>query len=208
MKNSLSLVLGIVLFVGLGCSMLSKKDEKIATPTPAADSSTTTKESPKSDSTSSDSASLSMEKYDKIKNGMSYDEVVEVLGSKGTESRSSTVGKIELKSFKWEGDKFQRVYVNFRDDKVNSKSQSGLSGSSTAKDGGADISMDKYNQIKNDMSYEEVVKIIGSEGEQASSSKIGSSELTSYNWKGEKYSRIFASFRDNKLSSKSQSGLK
>ena len=201
------MVLAIMLFVVLGCSMLNKKDEKVATPTPSADSSPSTSDSPKTTS-SSDSASLSMEKYEKIKNGMSYEEVAEILGSKGSETRSSTIGKIELKSYKWEGDKYQRIYVNFRDDKVNTKSQSGLSNSASKKDGDADITMDKYTQIKNDMSYEDVVKLIGSEGEQSSSSKIGSTEISSYNWKGPNYSRIFATFKDNKLTSKSQSGLK
>ncbi len=207
MKSSFIMVLAIMLFVVLGCSMLNKKDEKVATPTPSADSSPSTSDSPKTTS-SSDSASLSMEKYEKIKNGMSYEEVAEILGSKGSETRSSTIGKIELKSYKWEGDKYQRIYVNFRDDKVNTKSQSGLSNSASKKDGDADITMDKYTQIKNDMSYEDVVKLIGSEGEQSSSSKIGSTEISSYNWKGPNYSRIFATFKDNKLTSKSQSGLK
>ncbi len=207
MKKSFSLVFGIMLFVVLGCSMFQKKEEKIATPLPTPDSTISTKDSTKSTS-STESASLSMDKYEQIKNGMSHDEVSKILGSNGTETRSSTVGKIELRSYKWESDKTQRIYVNFRDDKVNSKSQSGLSGSSVSKDGDADISMDKYNQIKNDMSYEEVVKIIGSEGEQSNSSKIGSSEVSSYRWKGASYSNIFATFRDNKLKSKSQSGLK
>lgn len=210
MKRSFSLVLGIMLFVVLGCSLLNKKEEKIDTPTPA--TSTDSTSATPADSTrtvpSTDSGSLSMDKYEQIKNGMSHDDVSKILGSNGTETRSSTVGKIELKSYKWEEDKSKRVYVNFRDDKVNSKSQSGLSGSSVSKDGDADISMGKYDQIKNDMSYEDVVKIIGSEGEQSNSSKMGSSVVSSYRWKGASYSSIFATFRDNKLRSKSQSGLK
>lgn len=208
MKKSFSLVLIIMLFVVLGCNMLGKKDEKIDTPTPTTDSSTTTESTPKTTTSSSDSGDLTMANYEKIKNGMTYDEVSELLGSKGEETRSSTAGKSEYKSYKWEGDKYKRIYVNFRDDKVNSKSQSGLSGSSTAKDGDADISMDKYNQIKNGMSYEEIVKIIGSEGEQSSNSKIGDIEISSYRWKGPNYSNIFGTFRDNKLTSKSQNGLK
>lgn len=209
MKSSFSLVLAIMLFVVLGCSMLNKKDEKIDTPTP------TTESSPKDDSktettktSSSDSGGLTMENYEKIKNGMTYDEVAELLGSKGEETRSSTIGKIELKSYKWEGDNYKRIYVNFRDDEVNSKTQSGLSGSAVTKDGGADITMAKYEEIKTGMTYEEVVKVIGSEGEQSSNSKIGNTEISSYRWKGANYSNIFGTFRDNKLTSKSQNGLK
>ncbi len=208
MKSSFSFVLVIMLFVVLGCNMLNKKTEKVDTPTPPPDStSTTSKDSPKTTS-SSDSGGLTMENYEKIKNGMTYEEVTELLGSKGEETRSSTIGKIELKSYKWEGDNYKRIYVNFRDNKVNSKTQSGLSGNAVTKDGGADITMDKYNQIKNGMSYEEIVKIIGSEGEQSSNSKIGNVEISSYRWKGPNYSNIFATFKDNKLTSKSQNGLK
>ncbi|MCW5959710.1 MAG: DUF3862 domain-containing protein [Pyrinomonadaceae bacterium] len=208
MKRSYTLALAVLVFVVLGCGMLGKKEEKVEIPTNTAESTPVAKDSPAKSTDSSSSSSLSMEKYEEIKNGMSYDEVAKVLGSPGEETRSSTVGKIELKSYKWEGDKYQRVYVNFRDGKVNSKSQSGLSGSTVSKDGDADITKAKYDQIKNDMSYEEVVKIIGSEGEQISNSKSGNYEYSSYAWKGPNYSRISASFRNGKLNSKSQSGLK
>ncbi len=208
MKKSFSLVLIIMLFVVLGCNMLSQKEERIDTPTPLTDSTTTTDPTPKITTSSSDSGELTMANYEKITNDMTYDEVVKLLGSKGEETRSSTIGKIEMKSYKWEGDNYKRILVNFRDDKVNSKSQSGLSGSTLSKDGDANLSMDKYNQIKNGMSYEEVVKIIGSQGEQLSNSKAGSMEITSYNWKGANYSRIFATFSNNKLTSKSQASLK
>lgn len=208
MKSSFSFVLVIMLFVVLGCNMLNKKTEKVDTPTPTPDStSTTTKDSTKTTS-SSDSGGLTMENYENIKNGMTYEEVVKLLGSNGEETRSSTIGKIELKSYKWEGDDYKRIYVNFRDNKVNSKTQSGLAGNSTAKDGDADITMDKYNQLKNGISYQEAVKIIGSEGEQSSNSKIGSTEISSYRWKGANYSNIFATFNNDKLISKSQNGLK
>jgi hypothetical protein len=125
MKKSFSLVLGIMLFVSLGCSMLCNTQEKIDTTTSGKETASTPADTTKP-STSIDTASLSMDKYEQIKNGMSYAEVSKLLGSEGKVSRRSTVGKIELKSCKWEGDKYRRVYVNFRDDKVNSKSQSGL----------------------------------------------------------------------------------
>lgn len=205
MKGSSSLVLIIMLFVVLGCNMLGKKDEKIDTPLPDSSSTAST---PKSPDSSSGADGLTMENYQKIKNGMSYQQVVELLGSGGEETRSSTIGKIELKSYKWEGDNYKRVYVNFRDDKVNSKTQTGLSGASVSKDGGAAISMAKYEQLKNGMTYQDVVKIIGSEGEQTSNSKIGTTEISSYRWQGANYSNIFATFSGDKLSAKSQNGLK
>ena len=214
MKKSLSLVLVALLFVVLGCSLgsLTKQDEA---PTPVTDTTTgkdsTTDSTKPTDSTSttttSGSGNLTLDNFNKIKTGMSYEEVVKILGSEGTETSSSTVGKYELKSYKWEGERFVRVYASFRNNELRTKSQSGL-GRSSSSSGTADISKAKYDQIKTGMSYEEVKKIIGSDGEQRSSSSIGNSSYVSYVWKGPKFSRISASFRNDKLSSKSQSGLK
>lgn len=210
MKKSLSLVFAALLFVVLGCSLgdLLKKDDA---PTAAPDTTSTDgpkTDEPKTDTTSSTSGSgdLTLDNFNKMKTGMSYDEVVKILGSSGSETSSSSVGKYELKSYKWEGDKFIRIYANFRNDEMRSKSQSGLGGSASS--GSADISKAKYDQIKNGMSYDEVKKIVGSDGEQRSSSSIGKSSYMSYSWKGAKFSRISVRFKDDKVTGKSQSGLK
>ncbi len=215
MKKSLSLVLVTLLFVVLGCSLGGLTGSKDEAPTPAPDStsSDTTKiestpADTKTDSSSSSSGSgnLTLDNFNKLKAGMKYDEVVKILGSEGSETSSSSIGKIELKSYKWEGEKFARIYVNFKNDEMTSKSQSGLG--STSGSGDADITKAKYDEIKNDMSYEEVKKIIGSEGEQNSSSSSGSSTYSSYTWKGANYSRISISLKDDKVTSKRQSNLK
>lgn len=215
MKNSLSLVLIIMLFVVMGCSMLGSKtgEDKVDTPNPnnteatgKSSDSTTDSDVPKT--SSGDTAELTADKFSQLKNGMSYEDVVKILGSEGTQTSSSKFGKTEVSSYKWEGDKYQRVYATFKDNKMTSKTQSGLTDKSSENAETADISMDKFNQIKIGMNYEDVVKIIGSEGEQTSSSKFGSNELKSYAWKGTKYSRINATFRNGELSRKSQSGLK
>ncbi|MEZ5428141.1 MAG: DUF3862 domain-containing protein [Pyrinomonadaceae bacterium] len=206
MKNSITLVLIVMLFVVLGCSMLRPKEDKVDTPTPTTDATPTTDSTSKPPTSGGDG--LSIDKFNQIKNGMSYQEVVNILGSEGTETRSSESGNIKIVSYKWEGDKFQRVFATFRDGKLTSKAQTGLSNTSTTKDGDADITMEKYNQIKTGMSYDEVVKIIGSEGEESNSTTVGKYELKTYIWKGAEYSRIFATFRNNELSSKSQSRLR
>ncbi len=208
MYKSLSLVLVVLLFVVLGCSLDRFTGKDDAAPTPVSEKSDDAKSEDKSDDKSDASGgSLTMDNYEKIKTGMSYDEVTDILGSKGTETRSSTIGKIESKSYKWEGDKFVRIYVNFRDDKVTSKSQTGLKSTSSG-GGGDDISMAKYEKIENGMSLSEVEDIIGSKGEETSSSSIGKSTYKGYRWKGEKFSFISVRFKDDKVNSKSQYGLK
>ena len=122
MKNSLNLVLVILFLVVLGCSC-PKMDEltKKSTPTTSSPSS-----SDNSDTTSNSSTELTMEKYNKIKNNMSYKEVVDIVGSEGSETFSSTIGKYKTVSYKWEGPNFQFIYATFQNDKLTSKTQANL----------------------------------------------------------------------------------
>ncbi len=72
----------------------------------------------------------------------------------------------------------------------------------------AAISMDKYNQIKDNMTKSEVEKIIGGAGEEISSSSGGGSKFSSFKWTGDNYSTIIVMYRNDKVMSKSQFGLK
>ncbi|PDY93271.1 hypothetical protein CON09_08270 [Bacillus anthracis] len=72
------------------------------------------------------------------------------------------------------------------------------------------MTKDEFEQIQNDMSYEEVVKIIGSEGELQSESTVGDYTSKLYTWKGEGGLGANANitFSNNKVQAKSQFGLK
>lgn len=127
MKNSLNLVLVILFLVVLGCSCPKMDDitKKSGSTTPSSSPSSTTDNS--DDKTSdSKSTSLTMDKYNKVKNGMSYKEVVEIMGSDGTETFNSTIGKYTTVSYKWEGENFQFIYATFQNDKLTSKTQANL----------------------------------------------------------------------------------
>jgi hypothetical protein len=79
---------------------------------------------------------------------------------------------------------------------------------SPASTSSAGISMEKYNQIKNDMKKSEVEKIIGSAGEEISSSSGGGFTFSTFKWSGENFATIIISYKDDKVMSKSQYGLK
>lgn len=206
MKKSLTAILGIMLFVVLGCNMLGTKeaDDKIATPSDSDSTSDTAKESSSDSKDSSSSGDITYDKFKQLKFGMSYDEVKEVMGSDGEETRSSQVGQYESKTYAWKGDKFERISASFRNDELRFLSQSGLTGNS----GDAAITKAKFDQVKTGMTYDEVKDVIGSEGEMTSMSKIGDSTLASYVWKGERFANMRATFKDEKMTSKSQSNLK
>jgi hypothetical protein len=212
MQKSLSLVLIILLFVVLGCSQLTGKKEEVPTPVPSTDSTSTSDkpandDKPATDTSSSDSGSsadLSIDKFNKIELDMDYDQVKGIMGSDGDETSSSKSGSYESKSYQWKGDKFASVNVRFQNGKLVSKSQANL----TERNGTAELTQDKFNKVNTGMSYDEVKAALGSDGEMSRISKIGNSTSTSYTWKGPKYERVFATFKDDKLTNKTQSGLK
>lgn len=76
--------------------------------------------------TNSSKSALTLEKYNQIKNGMSYREVVEIIGAEGTEMSSSEIGKYKTASYKWEGDNYQFIFGTFQNDKLLSKTQANL----------------------------------------------------------------------------------
>jgi hypothetical protein len=98
---------------------LTKKSS--STPSNSSTSDTTT-----NDSTSDSKSELTLAKYNKIKEGMSLKEVVDIFGSEGVEQMSSGSGKYKVTSYKWEGDNYAFVTVIFTNDKETSKVQYGL----------------------------------------------------------------------------------
>jgi hypothetical protein len=76
-------------------------------------------------SSSSDGA-LTLDNYNKIKNGMTYDEVIDIMGSEGTENMTAGSGAYEVKSYQWKGDNFKFISIVFMGGKVTSKVQSNL----------------------------------------------------------------------------------
>jgi len=207
MKKSISLVIITLLFVVLGCSLgdLTGKKDDVPTPVPDKTSGETTDKKTASDSSKSgDTANLSYDNFIKIELGSDYDAVKGIMGGEGNEKSSSKSGSYESKSYEWKGDKFARINVRFQNGKLVSKSQSSL----TETNGTANLTQDKFNKVNTGMSYNEVKGIFGSDGEMTRISKFGNSTQTSYTWKGPKYQKVFTSYKDDKLTNKTQSGLK
>jgi len=131
MKNSnalsLVLVIGIMVVVGCSCPQLNElrqgstdnSNRTTVSGTPSSSGSGNTTDSSKS-------SALTMEKYNQIKNGMTYKQVVEIVGSEGTETMSSGEGKYKVTSYKWEGEDFQFITTVFMGDKLTSKVQANL----------------------------------------------------------------------------------
>jgi len=128
MKNLYNIGFVVLILVVLGCNCQKLQElanEGKQTPTtssPSAPSSPSNSSSP----SSSSKTGLTLDKYNQIKNGMSYKEVVDIMGSEGTQQSSSGEGKYKVETYKWEGEQYQFISVVFMGEKVYSKVQAGL----------------------------------------------------------------------------------
>ncbi|AKG03301.1 hypothetical protein AAV35_013630 [Salimicrobium jeotgali] len=155
---------------------------------------------------------ISAEEFDQISNGMSYEKVVEIIGSEGSlQSETGEKGtQFHTVIYSWDGESGfgSNAMLTFQNEKLQSKSQAGV-GDGRSSD--VTITSEEFNQIENGMSSDEVFEIIGGEGEITSESGEPGSQFytVSYTYSGEAGlgSNATLMFQGGKLSSKSQFGL-
>lgn len=71
---------------------------------------------------------ITLEEFNKIQNGMSYDEVKEIVGCEGTVNSDTEVGSIKMTIYSWYGkDGISNANVNIENGKLINKTQIGLS---------------------------------------------------------------------------------
>ncbi|MDF2873179.1 MAG: hypothetical protein K0R05_4754 [Anaerocolumna sp.] len=77
---------------------------------------------------SNDLKYITLDEYTSIKNGMTYEEVVKLIGSEGTSMSESSAGNISIKIISWYGNGLDgsNANVTFTNDKVTGKAQIGL----------------------------------------------------------------------------------
>lgn len=151
---------------------------------------------------------LTEEKFDQIKDGMTYEEVVAIVGAEGTVMSESGDKGTDFHTviYEFETDGFMSsANMTFQGNKLLNKSQFGLGEGSEV-----EISLEQFNQIQNGMTYEEVVEIVGGEGEIVSESGEKGTDLHTvvYSYSGNTMvSNVTLMFQGNKLQNKSQAGL-
>lgn len=70
---------------------------------------------------------ITLEEFNKIENGMSYEEVKNIIGSEGTVNSDTQVGDYKLVIYSWYGeDKVSNATFSFQNDVLTSKAQIGL----------------------------------------------------------------------------------
>jgi len=95
----------------------------------------------------------------------------------------------------------EQVSQNSPSDNINANEQ--VASNSTG------VNMQNYLKLQNGMTYEQVVGILGEEGEEMSSNEIGGTRTVMYMWKAKGFggSNMNAMFQDNALITKAQFGL-
>lgn len=128
MKNLYNFGFVALLLVVLGCNCQRFQDLADQSKTPTS-SSPTTSSSPAASTSpagSDQKGGLTLEKFNRLKNGMTYKEVVDIVGSEGTQVASSGEGKYKVETYKWDGENFQYLIITFMGEKLYSKNQNGL----------------------------------------------------------------------------------
>lgn len=69
---------------------------------------------------------VTLEEYNKIKNGMSYKEVVKIIGFEGTENSQNELAGVKTVMYTWQNDDGSNMNAIFQNDKLTQKAQFGL----------------------------------------------------------------------------------
>lgn len=142
---------------------------------------------------------ITYENFLNIKMGQSYEEVVALLGE-GKEISSSKVSSTKVTVYDWKETGISDMNITIQNNVVIAKSQLGLESMD------AQITMDKYNQVQNGISYNELKEILG-EGQILSQDKINDVESIIYEYINQNESNANFTFSDGKLTGKSQFNL-
>lgn len=124
-----------------------------------------------------------------LKKDMSYAEVEKLFGRAGTAGAAKG-------SYNWTSeDGAGIVTVAFESDRLTNYSQVGVIVDKTAK-----ATMDAYNQLKPEMSYDEAKELLGGDGVPVSTSYIAGQVISSYTWTDPDGLSFALTFSNDKLS--------
>lgn len=112
----IAILVFIIVIIILGCiSQISNKSSNISVPLVNSINQDTTE------------AYMTLEKFNKIQTGMTYDEVVAIVGKEGTLDTESSSGSITFKTYHWYASNgISNAAIIFQNGKVTAKSQFGL----------------------------------------------------------------------------------
>lgn len=140
------------------------------------------------------------EKFLSIKLGSSYEDVVAILGEGNEVASNENEGHI-FTQYVWVGDVTSKgIDIIVMDNEVINKKQQGLDQIV------ANTNMEKYKQIQEGMTYDQVKDILG-EGVLASEMSLFDMNSKTYTWTNEEFSGITMYFTDDLVETKTHYNL-
>ncbi len=151
--------------------------------------------------TTSIATKLTVEKYNAIDFGMSYEDVVAIVGEEGENISEVSLADVTTSIYQWD-EGLSNFNITIQDNQVTAKAQAGIIVSSSK------VTMEMYNSIENGMTYDEVVGIFGAEGAPLSTAKTLGMITTIYAWNGTSLGgNCNVTFQDGVVFAKAQYGL-
>lgn len=178
------------------------EEEQTTEPEPA-DASQTTEVPETDDQDTTSGEAMTEDTFNQIENGMTYDEVIALIGAEGELVSESEIDGITTAMYQWDAGDYGVVMITFQDDTVVNISQMGVSEGSDVV-----VTADMYAQIKEGMTYEEVVEIFGGDGVLISDTELAGSTSQIYQWNGESLgANCMITFSDGTVFAMSQVGI-
>lgn len=156
------------------------------------------------ESSVSDGSSLTPQKFMDLKAGISYQDAASLLGSEGELSTSSEIAGTKTEMYSWTAPNgIGTVSLTFSNDSLTSKMQLYLFQTEAV------ATMEKFNQVKSGMTYDQVKQIFGCDGALESEMTMLGTVTDTYVWQGtELLSSANITFTNGSVTSVTQVGLK
>lgn len=195
----LTVVLAFIVLGAIGSAMNGDKEEAKETSTKTVATDTIKNDIPNVEE-KKEQSKVNYENFLKIKMNSKYEDVVALIGE-GKELTSSEISGIKTVMYTWNGSGLSNMNVTIQNGIVTGKAGLDLSNVD------AKVTLEKYNKVKDGMSYAEVKAILG-EGELMSQTKIMDMESTMYTWINKGGSNMNCTFSGDKMMMKAQFNLK
>ena len=146
---------------------------------------------------------VSIEDYDGINLGITYEDAVALVGSEGEVFTESGEGEFQTSIYKWENEDSSNLRLMFQNGTLITKYQTDLVDAADV-----ELTKEKYEALEFGSDYANAVEVMGSDGVEVSFGSIaGQPERLEYQWAKSFDEQITVAFQDGGLVTRSQIGV-
>ncbi len=154
------------------------------------------------------SPKFTLDMYNQITDGMTYSDVVNIVGNEGEKFSSSYVDGFTSEIFWWTNSDGSNFNVVFHNNSLIMKNQFGLKLKPNNKSSyKKNFTLDDYKILVKGMSYDEVINILGHEGKLINSSNNNDILTEVYVWENSDGSGFHIEFQEKSINRKSHYGF-